>query len=248
MCGDCMKKIFKIIFLCLGAGIFINGIALFFVSNVNLGNFLTVSMGAIIMLVALLFKKLTKWFKIILISGISIAVVCSSFLIFYGKNDTATYEEDAIIVLGAAVHGKTPSLTLKRRLDKAVEYHAQNPDAVIVVSGGQGAQEDISEAEAMKIYLVENGVASDKIIKEDKSTSTTENFKFSKEILDKHFSGDYTAAFITNEYHILRASLCAKRAGIESATHLHSSTTLSYIASGVLRECLAVLKYIIFKN
>ena len=248
MCGDYMKSVFKIIVAAIGAVIALNGVALFFVSNVNLGNFLTVGFGIIIIFVTLFFNKLARWLKILLIIGISVAVVCSSFLIFYGKNDTVTYSEDAVIVLGAAVHGKTPSRTLRYRLKRAVEYHKQNPNAIIIVSGGQGAQEDISEAEAMKIYLVENGVAGDKIIKEDKSTSTTENFKFSKEILDKHFSGDYTAAFITNEYHILRASLCAKRAGVENTTHLHSNTSTSYLLSGVLRECLAVIKYAIIKN
>ena len=242
-----MKSVFKIIVAAIGAVIALNGVALFFVSNVNLGNFLTVGFGIIIIFVTLFFNKLARWLKILLIIGISVAVVCSSFLIFYGKNDTVTYSEDAVIVLGAAVHGKTPSRTLRYRLKRAVEYHKQNPNAIIIVSGGQGAQEDISEAEAMKIYLIENGVTADKIIKEDKSTSTTENFKFSKEILDKHFSGDYTAAFITNEYHILRASLCAKHAGVENTTHLHSNTTTSYLVSGVLRECLALVKYIIFK-
>ena len=242
-----MKNIIKSIIVAVGGAITLNGIALFFVSNVNLGNFLTVIFGAVIIAMALLFKKLGKVLKSLLIIGISLAVVSSSFLIIYGKTDTATYNEDAVVVLGAAVHGKTPSRTLRYRLKKAVDYHKQNPDAIIIVSGGQGAQEDISEAEAMKIYLIENGVASDKIIKEDKSTSTTENFAFSKEILDKTFDNDYDVAFVTNEYHILRASLCAKRAGLENTTHLHSNTTLSYLISGTLRECLAVVKYIIFK-
>ena len=246
--GDYMKTVLKIIFATVGAAIALNGIALFFVSNVNFGSFLTVGFGIVIFLIALLFKKLGKLLKTLLIVGVGVALIFSSFLIIYGKSDTVTYSEDAIIVLGAAVHGKTPSLTLKRRLDKAVEYHTQNPDAVIVVSGGQGAQEDISEAEAMKIYLIENGVKSDKIIKEENATSTYENFKFSKEILTDKFGEEYTTAFITNEYHILRASLCAKQAGIEASTHLHSNTTLSYIVSGVLRECLAVIKYVVFKN
>lgn len=243
-----MKSILKIIVAAIGAMITLNGIALFFVSNVNLGSFLTVGFGAVILLVALLFKKLTKWLKVLLIAGLSIAVVFSSFLIIYGKSDNVTYREDAVIVLGAAVHGKTPSLTLKRRLDTAVEYHEQNPDAIIIVSGGQGAQEDITEAEAMKNYLINNGVTADKIIKEEAATSTYENFTFSKEILDEHFDSDYTAAFITNEYHTLRAGLCAKQAGIENTTHVHSNTNLSYLVSGVLRECLAVVKYIVFKG
>lgn len=246
--GDYMKTVLKIIFATVGAAIALNGIALFFVSNVNFGSFLTVGFGIVIFLIALLFKKLGKLLKTLLIVGVGVALIFSSFLIIYGKSDTVTYTEDAVIVLGAAVHGKTPSLTLKRRLDKAVEYHTQNPDAVIVVSGGQGAQEDISEAEAMKIYLIENGVKDDKIIKEENATSTYENFKFSKEILTDKLGEEYTTAFITNEYHILRASLCAKQAGIEVVTHIHSNTTLSYIVSGVLRECLAVIKYVVFKN
>lgn len=248
MHGDYMKAIIKTIITIIGSAITLNGIALFFVSNVNLGNFLSIGLGAVIILIALFFNKLARWLKILLISGIGAAVALSSFLIIYGKSDNVSYKEDAIIVLGAAVHGKTPSRTLKYRLKKAVEYHKQNPNAIIIVSGGQGAQEDISEAEAMKIYLIENDVKSDKIIKEDKSTSTTENFKFSKEILDKHFSSDYSVAFITNEYHILRASLCGKREGFENTTHLHSNTSTSYLLSGVLRECLAVVKYLVFKN
>ena len=243
-----MKSVLKIVVAVIGAVIALNGAALFFVSNVNLGNFLSIGLGAVIIFVAVFFNKIARWLKILLFTCIGLVVILSSFLIIYGKSDTVTYTEDAVIVLGAAVHGKTPSLTLKRRLDKAVEYHAQNPDAVIVVSGGQGAQEDISEAEAMKIYLIENGVKDDKIIKEENATSTYENFKFSKEILTDKFGEEYTTAFITNEYHILRASLCAKQAGIKTATHIHSSTTLSYIASGVLRECLAVIKYVVFKN
>ena len=243
-----MKNVFKIIATSVGAIITLNGIALFFVSNVNIGNFLTVAMGAAIMLTALLFKRITKWFKAVIIICLSVAVVCSSFLIIYGKSDNVTYREDAVIVLGAAVHGKTPSLTLKKRLDTAAEHHAQNPEAIIIVSGGKGAQEDITEAKAMEEYLINKGVAADKIIKESQATSTYENFAFSKEILTEKFGENYTVAFITNEYHTLRASLCAKRAGIKNITHIHSNTNLSYLISGVLRECLAVMKYIILKS
>lgn len=243
-----MKIFLKVASIILGSIIFLNGVGLFLVSNFNIGNVLTLLLGLVIILAAIFFEKLNKWIKIALISCVSIAIVCSSFLIIYGKTDNVTYHEDTVIVLGAAVHGKTPSLTLKRRLNKAVSYHTQNPDALIVVSGGQGAQEDITEAEAMKTYLIEKGVNPDKIIKEESATSTYENFVFSKEILDKHFNGDYTSCFITNEYHIFRAALCAKRSGITNVSHQHSNTNLSYLTSGSLRECLAVVKYIILKS
>lgn len=243
-----MKVVLKTLFIVLGSIIFLNGAGLFLVSNFNVGNLLTLLLGMVILFTAIFFEKLNKWFKIILISCISVAVVCSSILILYGKTDNVTYKEDAVIVLGAAVHGKTPSLTLKRRLDTAVKYYNQNPEVIIVVSGGKGPQEDITEAEAMKQYLIKKGVAQDNIIKEESATSTYENFVFSKLILDEKFKNDYSVAFITNEYHILRAGACANRAGIKNLTHIHSDTSLSYIIAGSLRECLAVVKYLIFKK
>ena len=246
--GDYMSKYFKIILAVIGGIITVDGLALFFVSNINLGNFLTVLLGSAIIFVTLKFKKLAKWFRILLVFCISFSIVCSSFLIIYGESDSTDYKEDAIIVLGAAVHGKKPSLTLTKRLDKDVEYHKRNPNAIIVVSGGQGAQEDCTEAEGMRDYLVDNGVNHDIIIEESNATSTYENFKFSKEILDELFSREYTVCFITNEYHILRAGFCASEAGIIDISHLHSNTNLSYLISGSLRECLAVVKYAVFKS
>jgi len=246
--GDFMKKYLKIVIAVIGGIIFVNGLALFFVSNINLGNFLTVLLGMVIVFFVLKFEKIARWLKIVLVMCILLSIIFPSFLIIYGESDSTAYKEDAVIVLGAAVHGKTPSLTLKKRLDKTVEYHKQNPDAIIIVSGGQGPQEDLTEAEAMRDYLVGQGVNPDKIIEEGKATSTYENFKFSKEFLDEYFSGEYNVCFITNEYHIMRAGFCAKEAGISEISHLHSNTNLSFLIPGSLRECLAVIKYAIFKN
>lgn len=243
-----MKKLIKIIVAIIGVVIALNGVTLFFVSNANLGNLLTVLLGVVIFFTTLFFNKIAKWLKTLVIAGVSVAILFSSFLVIYGKSDTVTYKEDSVIVLGAAVHGTTPSLTLKKRLDKAVEYHEQNPDAIIIVSGGQGNGEDITEAAAMEKYLVEHGVNPNKITKEDRSTSTLENFVFSKEILDNYFEEEYTTCFVTNEYHVLRAADCAKSVGIFNASHLHSNTNLSYLISGSLRECLAVIKYTVFNN
>ena len=146
-------KTVKSVFLSIGIFISLIGIALLFVSNFNIGNFLTIFFGLIIVLLVIFWSKLAKSLKTLGIAVLILVTVMTSSLIIYGKNDTATYNENAVIVLGAAVHGTTPSLTLKRRLDKTVEFYKNNTDAVIVVSGGKGAQEDISEAEAMKIYL-----------------------------------------------------------------------------------------------
>ncbi len=250
--GDYMIKVIKrlvpTIFIVIGASICLNGVALFFVSNLNLGNFLTVALGAGIVLTVVFFKMLNTLLKTVIIVAICIATLFSGFLIIYGLSDNVTYKEDAVIVLGAAVHGDTPSLTLRKRLDAAVEYHSQNPNAIIVVSGGKGQGENVTEAEAMEKYLLEKGVSREVIIKESAATSTYENFLFSNRLIKEKLGENPSVAYITNEYHIMRAGLCAKRAGIESITHLHSNTNLSYIISGVLRECLAVIKYAVFKS
>ncbi len=242
------KKIIQIFLVIIGSVICINGLALFFVSNINLGNFLTVALGAVIIFTVVLFKKLAKLLKLLIIIALSVVFIFSSFLIIYGKTDNITYKEDAVIVLGAALHGNELSLSLKKRLDSTIEYYDKNPNALIIVSGGKGQGENATEADAMEKYLLGKGIPQENIIKECAATSTYENFTLSKKLLKERLGDSFTAAYITNEYHIFRAGLCAKQAGIKATTHLHSNTSTSYIVSGVLRECLAVVKYAVFKN
>ncbi|MCD8104740.1 MAG: YdcF family protein [Lachnospiraceae bacterium] len=88
-----------------------------------------------------------------------------------------------VIVLGAQVRGTSPSRALRRRLDRAVEYARENPDTIFILSGGQGSDEDISEAECMYRYLVGAGVSEDRLIQEADSTSTAENLRFSSAVI-----------------------------------------------------------------
>ena len=94
---------------------------------------------------------------------------------------------DYIVVHGAGLSGTKPTPLLAARLDKAVElWEADGRRAIIIASGGQGADEAVSEAEAMRTYLVEErGVPADAIIEEDRSTTTMENLRNSKAIMDR---------------------------------------------------------------
>ena len=87
---------------------------------------------------------------------------------------------DTMIILGAKVNRDGVSKTLKLRLDKAIEYYNKDKDINIIVSGGQGKDEVMTEALAMKNYLLENGVDEKNIILENKATTTLENIIFSK--------------------------------------------------------------------
>ena len=97
---------------------------------------------------------------------------------------------------------------LKYRLDAVIEFNKLNPNMKIIVSGGQGQGEDVTEAFAMRKYLVDKGVSENLIICEDKSTSTYENFLFTKELLEKEIgNGDYIITVVTNNFHMYKVNI-----------------------------------------
>lgn len=166
------------------------------------------------------------------------AAVCLFFSVcmlrFGTENCTQT---DCVIVLGCQVRGETPGNMLLRRLNKALEVLESSPNAVCVVSGGQGKGEDISEAEAMKLWLAQRGISEERILCEDRATSTEENLRFSAEVIAENgISGNITV--VTSEFHQFRAHIYAKRAGL-SASHA-SAPTGSSVVNCWLREWLAL--------
>lgn len=143
----------------------------------------------------------------------------------------------AVIVLGCQVRGEDPSTMLQRRLDAALEVLNDHPNALCVVSGGQGSGEDISEAEAMRRYLEEFGISPERIILEDRSISTRENILFSAELLKER--GIDRAVIVTNEFHQYRADIYARRNGL--IVGHHSSNTPPYnLLNYTVREWAAL--------
>ena len=144
---------------------------------------------------------------------------------------------DHVIILGCQVGDDGSPLPLLRgRIDKALEYAAQRKEqTTFVCSGGQGADEVISEAECMKRYLVSKGISEADIILEDKSTSTFENMKFSKEKL----SDDAKVLFSTSDYHVLRSGIIASRAGVKPAG-IGAETKWYFWANAFMREFIGL--------
>ena len=232
-----------------GAYYLLSGLVALLFTNFTFGCVISVFIGAYLCLysrhdtVKRIFKtKVLKVLKYLCLAGCIFVIVFSLFLEIYGRVDNTTGNEDAVIVLGAAVKGDKISAALKSRLDTAYEYCKDNSDAVVVVSGGKGNNENMSEAEAMEKYLVSLGIEKNRIIKEDKSTSTKENVEFSKNILDKKLGKNYKTVIITNNFHILRASIVAKDAGLDF-THAGGDMYWIDIATNCARETFALLKY-----
>lgn len=183
-----------------------------------------------------------RWIKWLLIFGTTVYVGLMIFLAL-GVPAAPNGTEQAIVVLGAGLQGEKVSSTLRYRLDAAREYFYQHPELPIVVTGGQGPQELCSEALAMKKYLVENGVPEESILMEDQSTSTLENFRFARKVLEENGYGKVDRiVFVTNRFHCYRAGLIAERVGL-SVSAVPASISLTALLPCYLREVLAVLYY-----
>ncbi len=212
----------------------------------NYGSYFPAALGIYLLIYAYLkdrhklfyrIMQVCLWYFIITFSIYSVISVKTLF------NDSRPY--NAVIVLGSGLNADgSVSNTLKKRLDKCIEI--DDGETPIIVSGGQGPDEITSEAYAMSQYLITNGISQDRIILEDKSSTTKENFLFSKEILDEMFTEDYTIAFITNAFHSFRASLYMEDTGL-NGFGISSTTPFYMIPSCYLRDYVSLYKYIIFR-
>ncbi len=142
------------------------------------------------------------------------------------------------IVLGCRVIDDQPCPMLARRCERAKKYLDSDDAAILILSGGKGSDEGISEAQAMYNYLTSLGVSPERLIKEDRSTTTLENMKYSKAILNEIGRGD-EAVIITTGFHQFRACIMAKREGI-IPYRLCSSLTPASMVKNVVREIIVM--------
>jgi uncharacterized SAM-binding protein YcdF (DUF218 family) len=151
-------------------------------------------------------------------------------------------EVDYLIVLGAGIwpDGR-PTLALSYRLDEAIAYYNSHGPLRIIVSGGQGANEPFAEALAMSLYLQDRGIPIEDILVEDRSTSTMENFKFSRQLIGEAVPEPIRIVFITNDFHVLRSRILAKRNGFE-AYAIPAPTPYVVLINSYLREFFAFVK------
>ena len=183
-------------------------------------------------------KTLKRFLAMFIAMGLVYFVIIEIPIIDEASGD-GDFDADYLIVLGAAVHGDTPSLSLVERLEAAKDYLIKHPDTVVIVSGGQGGGENVSEARAMYEWLCANGIDSTRIIMEDKASSTYENLKFSREIINE-LSDDATVAVVSSEYHLCRAKLIAKTLGMEIHTVAAHTTYFTIMLNYFIREAFGV--------
>lgn len=176
--------------------------------------------------------------------GVSFMSYIFSNIVYSSLFDGADGTENAVIVLGCKVNGESPSLMLRQRIEAAYEYHKKYPTVTIIASGGQGNDEDISEAECIRRELVKTGVPETLIMTENKSTNTYENIEFSLKYLEAA-NLEPKVAIVTDGFHQHRTELIANTFGAERYS-VSAKTPWYLLPSYTLREIFAVAERIVF--
>lgn len=210
------------------------------------------SMGFVCLIVLKAFRK-NKYIKQLFVLLLVLYLVFMTSFIFIeykvitGVNyELPEKEYDYVIVLGSGLkNGNELSYVLLRRLNTALEVVESSPDVTVIVSGGKGPDENISEAEAMRNYLVSKGINFDQILLEDKSTSTAENLSYTHDLMKSKSLSDGRIALVTNDYHSFRAKYLASKNGLE-VDSISSKTAIMVRINYMIREYYACIKSFIF--
>lgn len=160
-------------------------------------------------------RLLTSLFCVLFCCGLLLAAVESALMVRAALNAPPEGESVTVVVLGCHVKGTRPSKALRQRLTAAERFLKEHPDAVCILSGGQGEDEEIPEADCMYRELTAAGIAPGRLFREDRSTSTRENLLFSQNIINDNGLPE-TVVVVTNEYHQYRAGLIAGALGMET--------------------------------
>lgn len=172
-----------------------------------------------------------------------VCLVCFVFFcivegnLLYTGTHVSKEQGNTLIVLGAQLNGDKISRLLRYRLDAALAFHETYPNTTIIVSGGKGANESVSEASAMKNYLVAHGIKESMIIEEDQSRNTAENFAFSKKLL----KNDTHVSVISNDFHMYRARYLCEESGLTCSLY-PAKSDIDLAPNFYFREFFGVVK------
>lgn len=230
-------------------------IPVFTTVGLKIGNVTGIAVFAVLLLYGIFFNRVNRflkelwkktWGKILeILVAVILAGVFSLAAVTYGCMLSAINEKPepgaTAVVLGCKVNGTSPSLTLWYRLEAARTYLSENPEAMCIVSGGQGNEESVTEASVMKEWLVREGISTDRIIEEDESLDTEENLRFSREILRQNPEAEESVCIITNDFHMYRALSIAKNLDLK-AGGVSADTPWWLYPTYVVREMYGILE------
>lgn len=245
----------KIIIIAIGIIIFLLHLLPLVKAKINFGNIFGMFTGFMLIFLGVFLDKFIFLFStkhkviFIVISMLILTFYLLFFItlakiIFNAKSDAKN--EKTVIVLGCRVKGLVPTKALMSRCLKAYKYLSENKNSICILSGGQGQDELISEAECMRNILKEKGIEDNRLYIENKSTSTEENIRFSKRIIKENNLSE-KLIICTSEYHIYRSLMIAKELNLNASSLAAHSMKLFRIPA-FTREVFALWYYMIKKR
>lgn len=189
-----------------------------------------------------------RWIKALL-ALVLVGVLCFGGLfgaVMYGSYDHINGNPQIMVILGCQVKPWGPSILLQDRLDKALDYLENHPDMTVVVSGGQGPDEHVTEARAMADYLMEQGVEEERILLEEASHNTVQNLRYTARLLEEEgYDMEQDIVVVSNGFHLTRVRMLFERiwGGDENLSTLAAPS--SHVPSRIkmyIREPLALVK------
>ena len=240
-------------FFAAGASLLLAAFFRFALIGYSFSAYLLCALAAVLVFYGLMVRWGTKAAKVL--SVLCAAVLAVGLVLFtiaeirVWRDSRSDADTDApyLIVMGAAVHGSVPSLSMRERTDAAYEWLVEHPAGVAVVSGGQGRGEDMTEARAMYDLLTARGIAPERVLMESLSASSYENLLFSLRIIAEH-GGDPNGrvALCSSEYHLCRLCTIARALGCEPVRAAARTGHISLRVNYAVREAFALWRVWVF--
>ena len=196
--------------------------------------------------------KKKQWLRALLGLLLAVLLAFGALLgaVLYGAYDHIQGDPQIMVILGCQINPWGPSVLLQDRLDKALDYLEDHPDMTVVVSGGQGPDEHISEAQCMYDYLTEHGVDEAQILLEDRSSNTVENLRYTMELLaDEGYDTTADMVVVSNGFHLTRVRMLWSRVCGGDYNLSTLAAPSSHVPSRLkmyIREPLALVKSFVF--
>jgi len=225
-------------------------LAAFFLFCMNGYTYISVSLAFVAALIAVFHSGNTVLIRVVTVVtavGLLYFLFVETLIISNARTDKDP-ERKYLIVLGAQVRGDQPSLSLQHRLEGALDYLNMVPESVAVVCGGKGNGENISEAECMRNWLVAHGIPEERILMEDKSTTTDENLRYSWQIIQDRGGTADDVAILSSNYHLYRAKSMARALGMNPAGVKGTVGYPVYTLGMFIREAFGVTHLWVFGN
>ena len=188
------------------------------------------------------YPHLAEWMPYKLMFGALLVFIAAECLVLSGAIPSGEKNPAYIIVLGAQIQGTKITDSLMRRLERARRYLMENPDTKVIVSGGQGRGEDMTEAEVMAEFLASKGIKRERIILENRSRTTKENLEFSAAYIENRSE---PVGIVSNNFHMFRALCYARRLGYADARKIPAGCHALLFVNYMVREFFAVIKFLI---